>query len=552
MRKLALLNDRVYVTEHARICRAHYEHGGPFQGYQCEYTSEQIEDMVDLFRESHRKAAIGIKTAEFKKYLGISAEDFHDLLSALPSLSEAFNYDVAKSTLALQAFLNRMRTGHTYADIAHLFGVSKDTLRKYIKNARSSLLADYVPTVMGFDNITREQLLANQSVMARRLHAPDPTQAVIIADGTYIFCHKSKNYKLQRDTYNTQKGRNFTKPMVFVTTNGLYVDIMGPFPATQNDASIMQTIFEKSEASIMGKLLPGDVFLLDRGFRDCIGLLEERGFNVKMPAFIEKSDKTSQLTAKKANDSRLVTANRFVIESRNGHMKTIWNVFSNTWCTYDLPHMMDDYKIGAALINQFHSKIESNKTDADQIARDMLARQSDENLFAKIIKSTGFQNHVKYFIIVSLDTLDLPIIEKDDFKKISLGNYQISQTQSYCIEAIERQNGQIVVYACPDTITESVFQRVIEEKDIQRPIVLRATMHSRFSKSKKYIVYVLIDKRREGSESIMEYCCECRHGLRKVGCCGHVMAFISYVSYYSRHPDEIKKVAPFMDNFFNY
>lgn len=59
-----------------------------------------------------------------------------------------------------------------------------------------------------------------------------------------------------------------------------------------------------------------------------------------------------------------------------------------------------------------------------------------------------------------------------------------------------------------------------------------------------------MDKRRIGSESIIEYGCECRHGLRKVDCCGHVMAFISYITYYSRHEIEIKKVATFMDNYF--
>lgn len=90
-----------------------------------------------------------------------------------------------------------------------------------------------------------------------------------------------------------------------------------------------------------------------------------------MPEFILRTDKTSQLTTEKANTSRLVTACRFVIEVRNGHMKTIWKLFNKTWITYDLPYLMTDYKIGAALINKFFKKIESNKEDAIYIAEQM-------------------------------------------------------------------------------------------------------------------------------------------------------------------------------------
>lgn len=70
--------------------------------------------------------------------------------------------------------------------------------------------------------------------------------------------------------------------------------------------------------------------------------------------------------------------------------------------------MMDDYRIGAALINRFFNKIESNKDDAEQIARDMIIRNDDLNIFAKIVSGNAFQKHVKNFYEVSLHTLDLP------------------------------------------------------------------------------------------------------------------------------------------------
>lgn len=83
--------------------------------------------------------------------------------------------------------------------------------------------------------------------------------------------------------------------MVFVTTNGYYIDVIGPFEATQNDASIMSAIFDSHKEAIMSKLQANDVFLLDRGFRDCGEMLESKGFIVRMPEFITKTDKTAYI-----------------------------------------------------------------------------------------------------------------------------------------------------------------------------------------------------------------------------------------------------------------
>lgn len=95
----------------------------------------------------------------------------------------------------------------------------------------------------------------------------------------------------------------------------------------------------------------GDVLLLDRGFRDAEGFLAEKGYDVKMPEFIERK-KMNQLTTAQGNASRLVTACRFPVETRNGHMKTIWHFFSRKLLTFDLPHAMSDFRIGASLINR--------------------------------------------------------------------------------------------------------------------------------------------------------------------------------------------------------
>ena len=45
--------------------------------------------------------------------------------------------------------------------------------------------------------------------------------------------------------------------------------------------------------------------VVDRGFRDAVGILKDFGINAQMPHFLNKSPK--QHTTEEANESRLVT-----------------------------------------------------------------------------------------------------------------------------------------------------------------------------------------------------------------------------------------------------
>lgn len=500
--------------------------------------------MISLLRSggpTHTPA----QTANSKDQIGFSPENFADLLHDLPSLRLNFSNNIKKCETALEMYLYRLRNGAYYKNVANQFNLSEKTAKKYIDAARAALTSDFVSKNLGFQNLSRQFLIENSSEMASELFCDgNNDRAIIVADGTYIFNNKSKNYDLQRRTYSEQKKRNLTKPMVFVTTNGKFIDVLGPYEASNNDASIMASILE---AGVMN-LEKGDIFLLDRGFRDCLPLLEERGFEAKMPEFILKTDKTHQLTTEKANRSRLVTACRYVVETRNGHMKIIWKLFNKIWCTYDMPDLMKDYRIGAALINVYNNTIESNKCDAQEIARSMRNREGRKNKFADVMKGR-FQREVKNFAHVDVSNFQFPNLGIENLKKISLGNYQINQVSPYCAEHIQK-NGQFDVYVCPEPIVRKYLSEFISSCNLHVPILVLSHIYSRFRKKIKYGVYVLADTSINGPEGIAEYYCECRHGLREVGCCSHIMAVIGYLSYYRHHPNEIRLVAGFMNDFF--
>ena len=95
--------------------------------------------------------------------------------------------------------------------------------------------------------------------------------------------------------------------MVIVTTTGYFVSILGPYLADNknNDASILQHIIKTNAEDIRSWLSEDDIFIVDRGFRDALPLLEDLGIQAEMPRFLEKGQK--QMSTSDANMSRLVT-----------------------------------------------------------------------------------------------------------------------------------------------------------------------------------------------------------------------------------------------------
>jgi hypothetical protein len=111
--------------------------------------------------------------------------------------------------------------------------------------------------------------LKHNTQISYRLLNLESSKLAVIADGTYCYIQKSSNFYFQRVTYSGQNKRHLVKPFVICCTDGYIIDIFGLYPGTLNDATIMIDIL-KNESSFTSLLTKGDVFILDRGFRDCI------------------------------------------------------------------------------------------------------------------------------------------------------------------------------------------------------------------------------------------------------------------------------------------
>lgn len=477
---------------------------------------------------------------EIRRDTGLTLAQFDDLCNSLPSLLGTFSTKVLARE-SLYMFLMKMRTAKPLEDIAIPYKVSTATVCVRLRKIRKILCEDFVPI-----NLTlmrnREDLTSHTTTMCKTIFAPDSSRVILICDGTYIYVDKSTNYEFQRNTYTDQKKRNFLKFMMVVASDGTIVHALGPFKAKDNDATILKNIHESTDA--FRNLHKGDLLILDRGFRDCVSYFKKHGFDVQMPSLLQNSNKKNQLSTIEANKTRLITATRFVVETMNGHLKTIWKIFNSTWNPKTLVHLKDDLTICAALINKYFHTFEPNKNIAADIAQRMVDRVNLKNELSEIINSKLFQKNYSNLRPFA-DVESLPKVSELDLIYIALGKYQIKQAASYHHEHTKSNNGASEVFSLPDEICGSIFQRF--QMDGRSLLLLMMRMKSRFRNQKRHDAFILIDRNSQPETVVLGYCCSCYCGLRTVGCCSHVMCLIWYSLFVQNR--RIAPPAGFLDNY---
>ena len=281
---------------------------------------------------------------------------------------------------------------------------------------------------------------------------------------------------------------------------------------------------------------------MDRGFRDVTANLSEMGFQYKMPSYKDKN--SSQLTTEQANSSRLVTSCRWVIESVNGQLKK-FKYFDNKWSNKSLPHLMDDFRIAGSLINCFRDPIITKINNVDIIGDNMLNNVAKLNLLSNIIEEHNLNRKSKSFMIFNTFSNLPKLSEKDLEIHIACGTYQMKIAKSYYSEHV-KDDGLYRI-----NIHKHVNIPSIEYDkfgiNVTTPILIRAKIKSRFRSNKEYFVYVLFDIEKDGIDSIQYYHCQCLSGKRTVGCCGHIMTVIWYLTF-ARNQVKINQPSSHLDN----
>lgn len=453
-------------------------------------------------------------------------DQFNDLFDSLSSMN-LFIKQRRTAASALYMYLMKMRTGLPNEDIAIQFHVSKSTVNRLISQVRVVLKNDLVPQYVNHIR-TRQELIEHNTEMSNGLFdADNEGKVMLVCDATYIFIDKSRNYIHQKKTFSGQKKRNFLKVMNITTCDGTIVFTIAPFPAVQNDATILKHLLNNTV--IFDNLVQGDILLLDRGFRDVVEDVESKGLIVKMPSLVQAgSNRKGQLSTKDANRSRLVTALRFIVETRNGHLKSIWKMFNNIWCSYYQLNLSVDVEICSALINKYYRTFASNRDNAEDVVTRMISKLDEENLVGKVVTKDNFQKQLKKFIPFS-DFDELPQLTKRNLFMISLGYYPIKQAESYTQMHVKQNDDQFNVWICPDDVCQSSFASFSDQHD---PALFITKLNSRFRSNKTHNTYVLIDRNgRNDENAVLGYYCDCYNGWRTLGCCSHIMTLIAFLLF---------------------
>ncbi|XP_075981959.1 uncharacterized protein LOC142980452 isoform X2 [Anticarsia gemmatalis] len=444
-RKMLLNQYKYYVPQNNRLCDRHLVvEAWDFlnslrNNYVQSFTAKHIQDMMSLKEVVysgvlHFESIDEMEDHVVHTWIGLNKAQFHQMFNEVPQLLE-----IPRASLALAAYLIKLRTGDSDERLSTLLKVSRRTLEKWLHQVRDILYEYFVPRHLGLHHINRQQIVERNLSIPKTLFGnfERVDRPIVIFDGTYCYIEKSSNYLYQKRTYSMHKYRNLMKPFLMVCTDGHIIDVLGPYPATTSDADIMKKEFS-SERPLREYFRQGDAFILDRGFRDSLPLLHEYGYRTYVPASLEEGE--TQLFTSEANKSRAVTICRWVVEVVNGRFKRDFKLY------YYYKSFVKDFEVAAALLNNFHPPV-VDRVDAGEILEQINIHMNTENELAEFILRNNYNRRRANFhtITVHNDNLnDFPQLTDNELILISLGTYQIKQARSYFGEHVRGNDGYVI------------------------------------------------------------------------------------------------------------
>ena len=537
-----------FIVKSARICKHHLRpsDGTILPVFADQLTSskryiyldsEEIEEWFYELRLQVKENTKGLSAfdelpdEDFKVLTSMTKENFHDILAQCKDGDPVPGEKHKMNSRDLLLFLVKLRQGLSDQFLKVLFGYrTRGNVSIRVRVVRKTLMARFVKKHLGLSAISRDSFVADHvSDFACKLYIHDfddigrIKQAIVIVDGTYIYIPKSGNYRFARQSYSVHKHRHLIKPVMLVAPDGYILDVHGPYFADgkNNDASILKHHMEQDGLTLRAWLQPHDVLVVDRGYRDVIDYLDSIGVDHEMPEYLRRNMK--QHTVEEANRSRLVTKLRWVVEARNGHVKTIFKFFRDTVPASQVEHIGDYFRIACALINAYHPPIDMFGA-TEEMAERLLQKAREPNKLMEKIEREKLKSDTTSSPWFKMDAAEclpgFPRLDLDYLRDLTFGVYQIHQAKSYVHDKLTRDNEYEI------------------KINLRTMGILRARIYSRHTNQQKYEAWVwyreTAPELQDTGEDIKGWCCDCKAGARTVGCCAHVASVIWYLGY-ARH-----------------
>ena len=225
---------------------------------------------------------------DYKYLLGSSKDDLNTVCDSVKDhVKETPSRSLQKS---VSIFLCKLKTGLSNQILSTIFYTSKSSIRRVTAAVRKALWLSKSAKILSLNMLQDNK--SSIAILAQTLfNDVEKNQHILVLDGTYIYKANSNNFHFQRRSYSIHKGRPLIKPIVIVTTTGYFVSIFGPYIADNknNEASILQHIIKTNAKDIRSWLSEDDIFIVDRGFRDALPLLEDLGRRQKCHHFLRRN-----------------------------------------------------------------------------------------------------------------------------------------------------------------------------------------------------------------------------------------------------------------------
>lgn len=541
--------NNIFIPENAQSCREHVNADGiilrPLIG-GLRYTERPIiipgRDLQRFFKKFREiildpwnNSSLDMPEHEFLTLTSLTEDQFNMLYEfcvPVPRDDAGFRYVSRKDLLC---FLCKIRQGVSDEFLQVIFRYStRQRVSLAMKTVLHSLSMNFVPNNIGFGCITHENYVAQHITdFANELYNPRPNlerPAIMIIDGTYAYLEKSSNFRELRQTYCVHKHEHLVKPIMIVAPDGYILSIQGPYCSDyhNNDARILIDQFQRNLEDMENWIQPGDIFLVDRGYRDAVPFLNQRQVHCKMPMSLGNGQ--AQLTTEEANENRLITKSRWVVESRNGHLRSKFKFFDKT---IEKAHISDLNKyllVAGAIINRFHPLIRMEDATVENAQR-MLRKLRDPNIVQGRVEVENLRRRrgAEWVRLGHEAFPNFPRLTMAQLKNITFGTYQIGLARSYIQDKIIRDDDE-----------EFQFDQLFGE-----PGFICICIYSRFRHRIIHRLWIAYDNEHRGPANvpvdniIFGYYCTCQCGARTIGCCAHIASMLWFLGY-ARHAENIK------------
>ncbi|CAF4090657.1 unnamed protein product, partial [Rotaria magnacalcarata] len=189
-RDLIFLKKNILIPEGARCCSQHLDDDrltknaidkvGPFSIQSKRFSSTKRFDFDN---------PLSLSDDEYQILTSLTKVQFEDLASYLfdSNIRNSSNRSIRN---ALAILLCKLRLGLSLNILAVLFQLpDKKAVSRSLKTVRTALMTRFVPSNLGFNHITRQEIIdQHTSTMARRLMCDaESNTAIVVIDGTYIY-----------------------------------------------------------------------------------------------------------------------------------------------------------------------------------------------------------------------------------------------------------------------------------------------------------------------------------------------------------------------------